>query len=72
LPGNGWVLGAKPSLTKEKTGHYIVTCPVLPSADRIRAADLPKTRALSDTRDLTTQGGNWAMVSGVEALPQQV
>jgi len=70
--GNGWVLGAKPSLTKEKTGHYIVTCPVLPSADRVRAVDLPKTWALSDTHDLTTQGGNWAMVSGLEALPQQV
>jgi hypothetical protein len=70
--GNGWALKATPSMTREKTGGYIIQCPVLPSADRIRAAELPKTWALSDNHDLTTQGGNWAMVSGLEALPQQV
>jgi hypothetical protein len=70
--GNGWALRAAPSMTKEKAGGYIVRCPALPSADRIRAADLPKTWALSDNHDLMTQGGNWASVSGFDALPQQV
>jgi hypothetical protein len=67
--GNGWALRAAPSMNKEK---YIIRCPVLPSANRIQAADLPKTWALSDNHDLTTQGGNWASVSGFDALPQQV
>lgn len=31
-----------------------------------------KSWALSDSHDLMTQNGNWAMVSGVDALPQQV
>jgi tetratricopeptide (TPR) repeat protein len=70
--GNGWMLKAAPSMTKEKNGDCIVRCPVLPSADRIRAADLPRTWALSDDHEVKTQGGNWAAVSGFGALPQQV
>jgi hypothetical protein len=70
--GNGWALRAAPSMIKEKTGGYIVRCPVLPSADRIRAADLPKRWARSDSHDLTAQSGDWAKVSGLEALPDQV
>jgi hypothetical protein len=45
---------------------------VLPSADRIRAVDLPTDLALSDDHDLMIAGGDLATVSGVEALPQQV
>jgi hypothetical protein len=70
--GNGWALKAAPSMTRKKTGGYIVRCATLPSADRIRAADLPKTWELSESHDLTTKGGNWASVSGLDALPQQV
>jgi hypothetical protein len=70
--GDGRALKGTPSMTKVKTGGYIVRCPVLPSADRIRAADLPETFALSDDHDLTARNGTIARVSGLEALPQQV
>jgi hypothetical protein len=70
--GDGRALRGKPSVTRETTGGYTVRCPVFPSADRIRAADIPKSWALSDSHDLMTQNGNWALVSGVDALPQQV
>jgi hypothetical protein len=70
--GDGRALKAKPSVTKETTGGYTVRCPVFPSTDRIRAADLPKCWALSDSHDLMVQNGNWAMVSGLDALPQRV
>ena len=70
--GDGRTLRDKPSITRETTGGYMVRCPVFPSADRIRAADLPKSWALSESHDLVVQGGNWAMVSGLDALPQQV
>jgi hypothetical protein len=70
--GDGRVLRGKPSVTKETTGGYTVRCPVFPSAGRIRAADLPKSLALSDSHDLMVQGGNLATVSGLDALPQQV
>jgi hypothetical protein len=70
--GDGRALRAKPSITRETTGGYTVRCPVFPSAARIPAADIPKSWALSDGHDLTTSNGNWAMVSGVDALPQQV
>lgn len=59
-------------MTEDKTGGYIVRCPVLPSAERIRAADLPTSWALSDSHDLMASNGKWAIVSGLEALPQQV
>ena len=70
--GDGRALKGAPSMSREKNGGYIVRCPVLSSADRIRAADLPKDFALSDNHDLMVQGGNIAVVSGVEALPQRV
>jgi hypothetical protein len=70
--GDGRALKAKPSVTRETTGGYTVRCSVFPSADRIPVGDIPNTWALSDNHDLTTQNGNWAMVSGVDALPQQV
>lgn len=70
--GDGRALRGAPSMTREKTGGYIVRCPVRPSADRIRAADLPTSWALSDSHDLMAPGGKWALVSGLDALPQQV
>ena len=70
--GDGRALRDKPSITRETTGGYMVRCPVFPGADRIRAADLPKSWALSESHDLMVQSGNWAMVSGLNALPQQV
>jgi hypothetical protein len=45
---------------------------VLPRADRIRAADLPANWALSENHDLMLKNGRWALVSGLEALPQQI
>jgi hypothetical protein len=70
--GDGRVLKSRPSMTRENSGGYIIRCPVLPSADRIRAADLPKDFALSENHDLTAKNGTIAMVSGLEALPQRV
>ena len=70
--GDGRGLRGAPSVTKEKTGGYMIRCPVLPSADRIRAAHLPMDFALSDKHDLTIERGTIATVSGLEALPQRV
>jgi hypothetical protein len=70
--GDGRVLNGAPSMTKEKTGGYLIRCPVLPSADRIRAVDLPMDLALSDKHDLMLKGGDIATVSGLEALPQKI
>ncbi len=70
--GDGRVLNGVPSLTKEKTGGYFVRCPVLPSVERIRAVDLPTDLALSENHDLMLKGGDIAVVSGVEALPQRI
>jgi hypothetical protein len=70
--GDGRALRGTPSMTRDENGDYIVRCPVLPCADRIPAADIPKSWALSDSHDLTVQSGKWAMVSGLEALSQQV
>lgn len=70
--GDGRALRAAPSMATETTGAHTLRCPVFPAADRIRAADLPKSWALSEAHDLYAQGGNIAMVSGVDALPQQV
>jgi hypothetical protein len=70
--GDGRALKSAPSMTKEKTGGYIIRCPVLSSAGRVPASDLPKDFAFSDEHDLMVQNGTIAVVSGVEALPQRV
>lgn len=49
--GDGRALKGRPSMTRENTGGYIIRCPVLPSAGRIRAADLPQDFALSENHD---------------------
>ena len=70
--GDGRALRAKPSVTRETTGGYTVRCPDFSRAARIPAADIPMSWALSDSHNLTTNNGDWAMVSGVDALPQKV
>ena len=70
--GDGRAFKGAPSLFKEKTGGYIVRCPVLPSAERIRAVDLPTDIALSDNHDFMLANGDIATVSGLEALPQLI
>jgi hypothetical protein len=70
--GDGRVLRGAPSVTRASTGGYVVRRPILPSADRIRAADLPMDFALSEKHDMFAKNGNIATVSGVEALPQKV
>jgi hypothetical protein len=70
--GDGRVLKGAPSIIKGATGGYLVRCPVLQAAERIRAADLPADLALSDKHDLTLRGDTIATVSGFAALPQKV
>ncbi len=70
--GDGRELKGKPSIAKENAGGYTIRCPVSPSAERVTAEELPKNWALSDGHDLVARDGNWATVSGLDALPQQV
>jgi len=70
--GDGWLLKGAPSVVARPAGGHIVRCSLLPSTDRIRAADLPQSFALTAAHGLTLTKGNWAMVSGVDALPKQV
>jgi hypothetical protein len=72
--GEGRNLKAAPSLSRdEKTGNWVVKCPVLPSAERILASELPTDLALGDDHDLfATPSGGIATVSGVDALPQRL
>jgi len=67
--GDGRVLRDRPCFSKETTGGYTIRCPVFPSADRIPAVQLPRRWARSEDHDLK---GKWAMVSGLDALPDQV
>jgi hypothetical protein len=69
--GDGRVLNGAPSMIKEQSG-YIVRCPVSPRFPRIRAAELPRDFALSESHDLMAKNGSIAMVSGVDALLQRV
>ena len=69
--GDGRVLRAAPSWTKDRGGH-VVRCPVSPGFPRIPADRLPRDLALNDRHDLFLANGNLAMVSGLEALPQKL
>ena len=69
--GDGRVLRAAPSWTKER-GGYVVRCPVSPGFPRIPADRLPRDLALNDCHDLFLANGDLAMVSGLEALPQKL
>lgn len=70
--GDGRVIKNAPSLSSDKASGYIVRCPVLPSAGRIFAADLPVDLALSEDHDLMLEDGDIATVSGKDALPQRL
>ncbi|HXI05348.1 MAG TPA: hypothetical protein VNJ49_03305 [Bradyrhizobium sp.] len=71
--GDGRVLSAAPSISKEPAGGYTLTCAVFPSAERISAAELPTDFALSEDHDLMpTENGGIAEVAGVDALPQTI
>ncbi|WP_392714190.1 hypothetical protein [Rhizobium ruizarguesonis] len=70
--GDGRVLSGPLSVKKEGSGGYTIQCPVLPSAARINASELPMDPALSDTHDLFVAGGDLATVSGFTALPQRL
>jgi hypothetical protein len=70
---DGRVMTGAPSFKKRQGGGYEVTFPVAPSAERIRAANLPTDFALSEAHDFfVTEHGNIAEVSGVDALPQKI
>ncbi len=69
---DGRALKGAPSVTRESAGGYGLRCPVYPSADRIRATDLPADLALSDNHDLMLEGNSIAVVSGLDALPQHI
>jgi hypothetical protein len=70
--GAGRELKGLPLLSRQDDGSYTIRCPVLPSATRICAADLPREWALSDKHDLFAEGGSIAEVAGVAALPQLI
>jgi hypothetical protein len=71
--GDGRVLSAAPSVNKEPNGGFTLRCPVLPSAERISAGELPTDFALSEKHDLTLNArGDIAVVSGVDSLPQRI
>ncbi|MBB4382696.1 hypothetical protein [Bradyrhizobium sp. SBR1B] len=71
--GDGRVLSAAPSVSKELTGGHMLTCPIYPSAERITAAELPMDFALSEDHDLMpTENGGIAEVAGIAALPQTI
>jgi hypothetical protein len=70
--GDGRRLGAPPSLAKDGNS-YIATCPVVPSFPRVAAQDLqPSPLILPKTNDLVAKDGNIALVSGVDALDQNI
>ena len=69
--GDGRVLSGAPTMHKERDG-YTVRCPVLPSAARLAAAELPRDFAMSESHDLMVKNGDIATVSGLDALPQRV
>jgi hypothetical protein len=71
--GDGRVLSAAPSLTKQKDG-YALLCPVEPGFPRIDAQSLGGDFALHhETNDLyVDEKGNIARVAGLDYLPQMI
>lgn len=71
--GDGRVLTAAPTLTKEADGYSLV-CPIAPGFPRIDAQKLGSDMALHpDTNDLyLDERGGIARVSGLDYLPQKV
>lgn len=70
--GDGRVLSSPPTLDRAEDG-YVLRCPVHPSFPRIKAQDLPRDYAVSQsTNDLYAVNGRIAEVSGLAALPQRI
>lgn len=69
--GDGRQLSAPPELQKPGS-DYVVTTQVHKSVLRTNAHDLPRDFALNDAHDLYLTNGNWAVVSGLDALPQRI
>ncbi len=71
--GDGRVLSAAPTLTKQGDG-YSLYCPVAPVAPRVDAQDIGSGFALQpETNDLyLDKKGSMARVSGVDYLPQRL
>ena len=71
--GDGRVLVAAPSLTKEADGYSLI-CPVAPPIPRLDVQNLGSSLASHpDTNDLyLDEKGNIALVSGIDYFPQRV
>lgn len=69
--GDGRQLSGAPAFLKSASG-YVVTSRVCKSFPRINAHDLPKTLALNDAHDIFLANGSIAIISGLDALPQQI
>jgi len=70
--GDGRQLASAPAWNKSASGYDVVSCMVRQSFPRMRACDLPSEWALNDAHDVFMEKGRWAMVSGVDALPQRI
>lgn len=69
--GDGRQMSGPPELSQSDSG-YVVTIQVRNSFPRINAHNLPRDFALNDDHDLYLTNGNWAVVSGLDALPQRI
>lgn len=70
--GDGRLLAATPSLSKENDGHHLL-CPISPAFTRINAQQLGSGMAIHpETEDLYVSNGQIARVSGLEYLPQKI
>jgi hypothetical protein len=71
--GDGRILMAAPSLTKQADGYSLV-CPVAPAASRVDAQNIGSGMAThAETNDLYVDAkGDIARVAGLEYLPQRV
>jgi hypothetical protein len=71
--GDGRVLSAAPTLTKQNDG-YLLRCPVAPSVLRIDAQEIGGSTALHpETNDLYLDArGNIARIAGLDYLPQKI
>lgn len=69
--GDGRQLSGAPAFLKSASG-YVVTGRVCNSFPRINVHDLPRDFALNDAHDIFAANGRWAVVSGLDALPQRI
>lgn len=70
--GDGRALSRPPSMERVDDG-YLLSCPIRPNLERLRAQDLPRDFAFSPkTRDSYAEKGRIAEVSGLQALPQKI